>query len=373
MWSSVVTAALLLALAAVARARGTDEVAALTTAQCRATCLDELTLETPVPFKWCSLTSACLTCWDRCGSLRRAPDARRSACRRLPYCDAGCRLACQFLAAPPAAPPPRSRRPPQLELSVDGGEVRWRMEGAPPDNSVVYLLLARADDIWEEVVQTPERSVAVNQLPAGTPLRLLAVARWGQLAAADAVFQPSETPRPSEAAVSSDARRPAEVPEYSEALESPEVPRRPQDGGQRLDAESFHAQVPAVWPLETISLGRVDNMVLAEISWEPLTRARTEYLVTWEVSGGGIKGHLYTDMTAVTLSLWPESVYKIQVEMMSPGLPRSEPLVISTYSEAAGRQPSPPAPVSAQHVQQKPVPSPLLEASVAVRHVPEPA
>ena len=57
------------------------------------------------------------------------------------------------------------------------------------------------------------------------------------------------------------------------------------------------------------------SMVLVQIGWrpQPTGPGPAQYLVTWELSGGGIKGHLYTDINSVTLSLWPESVYNIQV------------------------------------------------------------
>ncbi|KAJ8966683.1 hypothetical protein NQ314_003372 [Rhamnusium bicolor] len=60
---------------------------------------------------------------------------------------------------------------------------------------------------------------------------------------------------------------------------------------------------------------------LGEIAWEPKAN-RGVYLVTWEVDGGGLKGNLFTDSTCVTLSLWPDTIYHIQVELVSriPGV-----------------------------------------------------
>ena len=64
------------------------------------------------------------------------------------------------------------------------------------------------------------------------------------------------------------------------------------------------------------------SMVLVQIGWQPQSAGPgpAQYLVTWELSGGGIKGHLYTDINSVTLSLWPESVYNIQVGSWGGGV-----------------------------------------------------
>lgn len=75
------------------------------------------------------------------------------------------------------------------------------------------------------------------------------------------------------------------------------------------------------WTLREVSLIHQKVLVIGEIAWEPKT-TRGVYLVTWEVDGGGLKGNLFTDSTCVTLSLWPDTVYHIQVELVSkiPGV-----------------------------------------------------
>lgn len=70
-------------------------------------------------------------------------------------------------------------------------------------------------------------------------------------------------------------------------------------------------------------------LVLAEVAWEP-RMDHTEYLVTWEVDGGGLKGNLFTDTTSVTLSLWPDTIYHIQVELASHA-DKSAPLTLDTH------------------------------------------
>ncbi|CAH1976122.1 unnamed protein product [Acanthoscelides obtectus] len=72
----------------------------------------------------------------------------------------------------------------------------------------------------------------------------------------------------------------------------------------------------APWELKEISLIHQKVLVIGEIAWEPKA-IRGVYLVTWEVDGGGLKGNLFTDSTCVTLSLWPDTIYHIQVELVS--------------------------------------------------------
>lgn len=71
-----------------------------------------------------------------------------------------------------------------------------------------------------------------------------------------------------------------------------------------------------MWNLREISLIHQKVLVIAEIAWDAVpayVMQRPLYLVTWEVDGGGLKGNLFTDSTCVTLSLWPDTVYHIQV------------------------------------------------------------
>lgn len=92
------------------------------------------------------------------------------------------------------------------------------------------------------------------------------------------------------------------------------------------------------WKLREVSLIHQKVLVIAEVAW-PVQRSSdgqsSDYLVTWEVDGGGLKGHLYTDATSVTLSLWPDTVYHIQVDLVTATSDaiqmRSAPLTIDTH------------------------------------------
>lgn len=67
------------------------------------------------------------------------------------------------------------------------------------------------------------------------------------------------------------------------------------------------------WNLREVSLIHQGVLVIAEVSWDPQTSEPSVYLVTWQLQGGGLKGSLLTDSTCVTLSLWPDTLYHIQV------------------------------------------------------------
>jgi hypothetical protein len=57
---------------------------------------------------------------------------------------------------------------------------------------------------------------------------------------------------------------------------------------------------------------RNESLVTAEVAWHPLV-APHECLVTWEISGGGLKGNMLTETSNVQLSLWPDTRYRVQV------------------------------------------------------------
>lgn len=59
---------------------------------------------------------------------------------------------------------------------------------------------------------------------------------------------------------------------------------------------------------------RQGALVLTDIGWDELiANASRQCLITWEVSGGGLIGNLLTDTARAELSLWPDTVYNIQV------------------------------------------------------------
>ncbi|CAL8110652.1 unnamed protein product [Orchesella dallaii] len=76
-----------------------------------------------------------------------------------------------------------------------------------------------------------------------------------------------------------------------------------------------------LFELRRVSLIHQKSLVIAELQWNGIgNNPSQEYLITWELTGGGLKGHLVTDSTSVTLSLWPDTLYQIQVELFEQNL-----------------------------------------------------
>jgi len=72
-----------------------------------------------------------------------------------------------------------------------------------------------------------------------------------------------------------------------------------------------------IWELKRVSLIHQKSLVIAELTWNAVKYSEDqEYLITWELDGGGLKGHLVTDSTTVSLSLWPDTLYHIQVSIL---------------------------------------------------------
>lgn len=86
--------------------------------------------------------------------------------------------------------------------------------------------------------------------------------------------------------------------------------------------------------LKLVSLLHQHSLVIAEIKWvEEGMFPGKQYLVTWELTGGGLKGHLVTDTNSVTLSLWPSTSYKVQVEPFTLNLDSDGEQPMPTTSE----------------------------------------
>lgn len=99
--------------------------------------------------------------------------------------------------------------------------------------------------------------------------------------------------------------------------------------------EQQNGEYPMSWHVRILSLIRQASIVTADLQWTQFDYP-TQCLVTWEVSGGGLMGNLLTDSTTVQLSLWPHTVYEIEVTCKnkdSGELTRSEPLRIDTTND----------------------------------------
>ncbi|XP_037072438.1 uncharacterized protein LOC119093574 [Pollicipes pollicipes] len=87
----------------------------------------------------------------------------------------------------------------------------------------------------------------------------------------------------------------------------------------------------ARWPLRLAAMRFGSPLVSATVAWES-RGAGVQYLATWELLSGGLRGHLVSADTSASLPLWPDEQYLVQV--FSNGA-ASQPLLVSTSRSAA--------------------------------------
>ncbi len=111
-----------------------------------------------------------------------------------------------------------------------------------------------------------------------------------------------------------------EAPELEMERESGTLPTAEATSTTTASSPSGGGITSAQKPFEIrlVSLIHQKSLVIAELRWDDVGgNPSQEYLITWELTGGGLKGHLVTDSTSVTLSLWPDTTYQIQVYIYS--------------------------------------------------------
>ncbi|XP_039498922.1 transmembrane protein fend [Drosophila santomea] len=82
-----------------------------------------------------------------------------------------------------------------------------------------------------------------------------------------------------------------------------------------VDCTNCCQKLMAPFELRVLKAQRQESLVLTDIGWdEMIANASRQCLITWEVSGGGLIGNLLTDTARAELSLWPDTVYNIQVK-----------------------------------------------------------
>lgn len=208
----------------------------------------------------------------------------------------GCQEACRFHAE-------ASTRAQQTQpvihtkgegvIRVSGALARWpRPNSVSLTTPLVYVVMRKSlTGPWRQIIQTLDLTtrVPLNSDQAGSMLRVLVVDPQGLVT----IYSPDE------AKLRENRKRKKTINTEIKATTSKTV-----------------GDSDTPWVLREISLIHQKVLVIGEISWEPKT-TRGVYLVTWEVDGGGLKGNLFTDSTCVTLSLWPDTVYHIQVELVS--------------------------------------------------------
>lgn len=167
-----------------------------------------------------------------------------------------------------------------------------------------------ANGPWRQIIQTIDLATRVPANSGGALLRVLVVDPQGLVT----IYSPDESYNKQDFSLKKKKKINTEI--------------------KATTPETFITD-PAdqLWTLKEVSLIHQKVLVIGEIAWEPRT-SKGVYLVTWEVDGGGLKGNLFTDSTCVTLSLWPDTIYHIQVELVSrrPGIEneKSEMMTLDT-------------------------------------------
>ncbi|XP_060804289.1 uncharacterized protein LOC106135689 [Amyelois transitella] len=268
----------------------------LRVAQCRATCLEKFAAPRPGGESSCLQVPDCFMCWENCELLQSNFQVWGALCEERDICFPGCKVACKFHteAAKASQTQPVIHTKGEGVMRVSGALARWpppAPRAASRPAPLVYVVMRRAaEGPWRQIIQTQALATRVPSNNEGALLRVLVVDPQGLVT----IYSPDET---------------------------------------WVAHDTNASNVEHKWTLKEISLIHQKVLVIGEIAWEPRI-ARGVYLVTWEVDGGGLKGNLFTDSTRVTLSLWPDTVYHIQVELVSrtPGVDneRSETMTIDT-------------------------------------------
>lgn len=226
----------------------------------------------------------------------------------------GCQEACRFHAE-------ASTRAQQTQpvihtkgegvVRVSGALARWPPPTSQPGTPLVYVVMRRsANGPWRQIIQTIDLATRVPANNGGALLRVLVVDPQGLVT----IYSPDES--------------------YSKQDYSSKKKKKINTEIKATTPETMITD-PAdqIWRLKEVSLIHQKVLVIGEIAWEPRAN-KGVYLVTWEVDGGGLKGNLFTDSTCVTLSLWPDTIYHIQVELVSrrPGIDneKSEMMTLDT-------------------------------------------
>ncbi|XP_039294484.1 uncharacterized protein LOC111049824 isoform X2 [Nilaparvata lugens] len=264
-----------------------------------------------------------------------------SDCKMYPGCETACRFAMASDTSSSHQRSPVLVRRAQEVLTTNGQDVRW--PPPPPTDQGgpwVYLVMRKSssspNSSWKQLTQTVDLSTRVPQ-DAGM-LRVLVVGKDGL----KTVYSPlRRTALPSARETAQEVIRSLG---RDQRLLNDVLDKSTTSLGKRINtARPVLAPKNGKWNLRLISKIHQQVLVIAEVAWEvqkTISQHKPLYLVTWEVDGGGIQGNLFTDTNCVTLSLWPNTVFHIQVELVnqqdSMTLSKSETLSVDTRPSVVG-------------------------------------
>nr|CAD7439233.1 unnamed protein product [Timema bartmani] len=231
----------------------------------------------------------------------------------------GCQQACQFhhetSSQPVQQTQPVIHTRGEEVVKILGNGARWpRPPTTNPSNPLVYVVMRKQDDessSWRQVTQTVDLTARLPEEetdPDPTNVRVLVVDPEGLVTIYSPVSSLSTPPIPHsvEILLGNEAVR------KIMGIHRKKINTEVSPTSAAKSSNKSRTAVSAPWELREVSLIHQKVLVIAEVAWTPQV-SRGVYLVTWEVDGGGLKGNLFTDSTCVTLSLWPDTIYHIQV------------------------------------------------------------
>ncbi|CAG9762799.1 unnamed protein product [Ceutorhynchus assimilis] len=229
-------------------------------------------------------------CWENCELLQSNFQVWGEMCEEKEICFPGCQQACKFHQQAFLTTQPVTHTKGEAVIQVSDARAQWP---APtnPQTPIVYVVMRKSQSgPWRQIIQTLDSSTRVPMDQGNALLRVLVVDPQGLLT----IYSP---------------------------IDSKKSGKKTKKINTEIIKTTTRSSNEDAWVLKEISLIHQKVLVIGEIAWEPKS-LRGVYLVTWEVDGGGLKGNLFTDSTCVTLSLWPDTIYHIQVELVSriPGV-----------------------------------------------------
>ncbi|XP_074037528.1 uncharacterized protein isoform X2 [Leptinotarsa decemlineata] len=220
-------------------------------------------------------------------------------CEEKEICFPGCQEACRFhaeAAARTQQTQPVIHTKGEGVIHVTGQLASWpRPSSVDLKTPLVFVVMRKTKTgPWRQIIQTLDHTTRVpsNNDQPGALLRVLVVDPQGLVT----IYSPDE-------------------------VSLRENKKKKKTINTEIKATTSRSVASDLWTLREVSLIHQKVLVIGEIAWEAKANHGV-YLVTWEVDGGGLKGNLFTDSTCVTLSLWPDTIYHIQVELVSriPGV-----------------------------------------------------
>ncbi|GAB6022428.1 hypothetical protein CHUAL_006542 [Chamberlinius hualienensis] len=340
------------------------DTAQLMVAKCKAQCLDKfIPVNSPVDDKICKETSDCFMCWDTCYLLNENFAVWGGVCDNKQLCFAGCQQSCGFYsqetlsveeAISESSFQLKFMKPIQFVNRPESVSLSWiKPSGENDSEKVVYSVFQRnhitkkVGAKWKFLMQTSELSAEVNKSslsPSSTlvDFKVMAVTGSGRIGQLISSYLVANTePELNDQEMPEHLMSTTTLPLSSAISKNDGANIGSSTENRKEDESSIQGQdiqiIPR-WKLYLMTLQHNPKLgsVDAVVTWAA-PGLTGNFLVTWEVKEGtfAITGHLYTDSTTVTLSLWPATTYSIQVELVSSALDkaiRSEPLIVNTDS-----------------------------------------